>query len=241
MKIIRKKLTKSEFSGYLKTKTFGTIRPSEIVLHHTWKPTLETWNGEKTIDGLKNYYESLGWPAGPHIFVAPDGIWLFTDINEVGIHAGAGNAVWGKNGKEYSGYSVYGGKLKKYSVGVEIVGNYDEKVWEGDVLQNSLACLSSLKKNLDISNESIKFHRDFSPKTCPGNAITKEWVEKKLADYDEGIIPTSGYEFKFSAAEAKKAQELGLLKQIDTETREIIAIGLVRVYEKIKEDFGKKT
>lgn len=238
MQILAKKLTKKEFIDYVARKDFGSIPPTKIVLHHTWRPTLETWNGEKSIQGLKNYYEGLGWPVGPHIFVAPDGIWLFTDMSQVGIHAGAGNATWEKEGKLYQGYSYSGATLKDYSVGIEIVGDYDEKVWEGATLDNALGCISAVKNKLDIPISDIKFHRDYSPKTCPGNAITREWFEKKIQDYENGTTIENGYDFKFSEVEARRAQELGFLKQIDTETREIIAIGLVRVYDRIKQEMG---
>ena len=236
MEILRKKLTRTEFADYLSKKNFGSIPPTEIVLHHTWRPTKESWKGASTIDGLKRYYESLGWPVGPHIFVAEDGIWLFTDMAKVGIHAGTANATWEKNGQLIGGYNVAGGTLKSYSVGVEIVGDYDEHVWEGETLKNALSCLASLKENLGIYNEGIKFHRDYSPKSCPGNAINRDWLAYKLTEYEQGNIPESGYEFKFSKEEAQAAQRLGFLKQIDTEHREITAIGLYRVYKQIKKE-----
>jgi N-acetylmuramoyl-L-alanine amidase CwlA len=240
MQILNKKLTKNEFLTYITNKNFGTIPPTKMVIHHTWKPTLETWNGQASINGLKNYYEGLGWPVGPHIFIAPDGIWLFTDMNEVGIHAGAGNATWTKNGRDYTGYSYRGAKLKDYSIGIEVVGDYDEKVWEGEILEQALFVITTLKRRLGITLQDVKFHRDFSPKTCPGNAITRNWFEKKVQEYESGITPKEGYEFKFSEIEARKAMKLGFLKQVDTETREIIAIGLTRVYERIKKEFGNR-
>lgn len=238
MRILQKKLTKSEFTAYISEKNFGTIPPTEIVLHHTWRPTLDQWNGITSIQGLKNYYEGLGWSAGPYVFVAPDGIWLFTDMAEVGIHAGAGNATWEKNGKTYTGYSVSGAKLKGYSIGVEIVGDYDEFVWEGSVLDQALHVLSTLKKHFNWTHDQIRFHREFSPKSCPGNAITRGWLNKKLAAFEMGVPPHGGYDFKFSKEEALRAKELGFLQQIDSETREIVAIGLVRVYDKLKEELG---
>lgn len=240
MEIIRKKLTKAEFQRYLESKDFGALAPDSLVIHHTWQPTLATWNGETTIDGLKRYYESLGWSAGPHIFVAPDGIWLFTDMAQVGIHAGAGNATWVRNGEELQGYYYSNAQLKSYSIGIEIVGNYDNKVWEGVMLDNALSCISSCKQRLNLTNQDIHFHRDFSPKSCPGNAITREWFETKLNAYEEGQAPEWGYDFKFSPEEAKRAMELGFLKQIDSETREIIGIGLVRVYERVRSEFKQK-
>lgn len=239
MRIVGKKLTKTEFLAYVGAKDFGTIPPKEIVLHHTWKPTIETWAGERTIQALKTYYEGLGWDAGPHIFVAPDGIWLFTDMARVGIHAGAGNAVWEKNGQTLRGYYQPNAKLVTYSIGVEVVGNYDEKIWSDETRDLTLFCLSTLKNRLGLTTNEITFHRDYSPKTCPGNKITRDWFETQLAQYEAKNFlaeNTSPYVYQFSATEAKKAIELGLLKQINTETREILAIGLVRLYEKIKSE-----
>ncbi len=239
MQILRKKLTKSEFEAYVSAKNFGTVPPTKIVLHHTWRPTQESWSGIRTIDGLKRYYEGLGWSAGPHIFVADDGIWLFTDMSRVGIHAGSANATWLKNGRKRGGYYVPNAKLIDYSIGIEVVGDYDEHVWEGATLDNALSCIITLKKKLGIITQDIAFHRDFSPKSCPGNAITRSWFEQTLANYESHnqIPPEQGYRFKFSEVEAKKAMELGFLRQVDTETREIIAIGLTRVYERLRKEF----
>lgn len=239
MRIVGKKLTKAEFLAYVQQKDFGSIAPKEIVLHHTWRPTLATWDGARTIQGLKTYYEGLGWNAGPHIFVAPDGIWLFTDMSRVGIHAGAGNAVWQKNGQTLRGYYQPNATLVTYSIGVEVVGNYDEKIWSDEMKDLALFCLSALKNKLNITTNEVTFHRDYSPKTCPGNMITRTWFETELNAYETQKYLAenpSNYKYKFSPAEAQKAVELGLLKQINTETREIIAIGLVRLYEKIKSE-----
>jgi len=238
MQTLLKKLTKNEFDEYCRTKDFGSLPPGEIVLHHTFRPTAETWRGLPTLKILQKYYEGLGWSAGPHIFVAEDGIWLFSDMRNVGIHAGLGNATWLKNRRKIGGYFVRNAKLLKYSVGVEVVGNFDEKVWEGKTLKNAISCICSLKKRLGLSNKNIRFHREFSPKTCPGNAITKKWLFGEIEAYEaKKPLPRQKYEFKFSKSEALRAKKLGFLKQIDSENREIIAIGLTRVYERIKLEF----
>jgi len=189
MEIINKRLTREEFTEYLRGKDLGILPPNEVVVHHTWKPTIAQWQGERSILGLKRYYEGKGWPAGPHIFVAEDGIWLFTDIYDVGIHAGTGNAVWDKNGKKIGGYKVAGAKLESYSIGIEVVGNYDNKVWEGETKKNALHVIRELKKKLDIGNSKVTFHRDYaSYKSCPGWAITKEWLFNELKDDPEVIV-----------------------------------------------------
>lgn len=189
MKIIGKKLTIDEFKKYVKDKDFGSIPPSKIVLHHTWKPTKDSWDGEKTIRELKSYYEGKGWSAAPHLFVAEDGIWLFTDMYDVGIHAGEGNAEWQKKSTGYT-YRGWGDNFEDYdllwySIGIEVVGNYDNKVWSGKTYENAVAVIKILIDELDIKEKDLKFHRDYSNKTCPGKAITKKWVKEQLEEKPE--------------------------------------------------------
>lgn len=209
MEIINKRLTREEFTEYLRGKDLGILPPNEVVVHHTWKPTIAQWQGERSILGLKRYYEGKGWPAGPHIFVAEDGIWLFTDIYEVGIHAGTGNAVWNKNGKKIGGYKVAGAKLESYSIGVEVVGNYDNKVWEGETKENALHVIRELKNKLNIDNDKVTFHRDYaSYKSCPGRAITKPWLYNELKEEPEekpdGHTPSPWAKEAWDKAVAKK-------------------------------------
>jgi len=170
MEIDGKKLTRDQFKLFVKDYDFGRIAPSWLVVHHTWKPKVEDWQGYKSILGLKLYYERLGWKSAPHIFVAPDGIWLFTPMKDVGTHAGEGNAT----------YSL--GRLKGYSIGIEVVGDYDIKVWEGEVKANALSVIKTLMDRLKLNTEDIRFHRDYSQKSCPGFAIKKEWIIQNLED-----------------------------------------------------------
>lgn len=228
MDILRKKLSKKEFSEYVKTKDFGKLAPTSIVIHHTWRPTLDSWEGGETIDALQRNYEAKGWNAGPHIFVGPDGIWLFTDMNEIGIHAGSGNGVWKKSGKLIYGYSVPGGTLQSYSIGLEVVGNYDDQVWEGEVKKNALHCISELQKTLELDDNALKFHREFSQKSCPGTMITKAWLEAELQAY-------RGERLETVDDEAQQAVTLGLMDSIENKSEAKMAKGLVRLWERVKE------
>lgn len=160
---IGKRLTATEFEEYVKNKFFGFLPANKLILHHTVHPTLEQWNGEQTLLNIKNYYQNdKGWNRGPHLFIAPDGIWLFTDMRKDGIHANSGN--W-------------------RSIGIEMVGNYDNKLPSGKVWELTKAVIKILKERLNISLEQIKFHNDYSSKSCPGNAITKEWVYNEVYDF----------------------------------------------------------
>lgn len=164
MNILNKCLTLNEFQEYVLKFNFGSTLPSKLVIHHTWKPTKERWAGEKTILALKKYYEGKGWPVGPHIFVAEDGIWLFTPMNQDGIHATS---------------------LNPNSIGIEVVGDYDEEKWSGTTKINALGAIKSLMNRLNLTNKNIYFHRDVSSKSCPGKAITKEWLFKELSESNE--------------------------------------------------------
>lgn len=175
MKIVNKKLSLDEFEKYVKKKNFGKIPPTFIVLHHTWKPDVKDWQGQKSINGLKSYYERKGWTAGPHLFIAEDGIWLFTDMYEVGIHAGVGN-----------------GNLKTgYSVGIEVVGNYDNKEWSGKTKKNAIGAINTLLDKLKLKKRDIHFHSEYSAKTCPGLEITKGWLKSALDTSETEPLPVN--------------------------------------------------
>ena len=162
MEIINKRLMLNEFRDYVKGYYFGSLPANKLVIHHTWRPTRESWDGERTILGLKRYYEGKGWKVGPHLFIAEDGIWLFTPMRKDGIHAG---------------------KLNPRSIGIEVVGDYNSEKWSGRTKTNTLGAIKVLMERLNLTENEIFFHRDTSPKSCPGWAITKEWLFKELSEF----------------------------------------------------------
>ncbi|PMP86917.1 MAG: N-acetylmuramoyl-L-alanine amidase [Roseiflexus castenholzii] len=155
-------LTIPQWLDYVARYQFGQLTPSKVVLHHTWRPTVQQWRGLASMQGMQRYYANKGWASAPHIYVAPDGIWLFTPMKDIGIHAGPGN-----------------GSLKAgwYSIGVEMVGDYDRERPSGAVWEGTKAVLGGLSRRLNIPPATLlAFHRDYSKKSCPGWAVTKEWV-----------------------------------------------------------------
>ncbi|NJO07078.1 MAG: N-acetylmuramoyl-L-alanine amidase [Chloroflexaceae bacterium] len=146
--------------------------PTRVVLHHTYIPNEKQWVGLRSMQGMQRYYASLGWSAAPHIYVGPDGIWLFTPMSRVGIHAGAGNSG-STNGKWW------------YSVGVEMVGYFDYVRPAGAVWEQTRLVLATLSQRLGIApRQLISFHRDYTNlKSCPGWAVTHEWVYQEVEAY----------------------------------------------------------
>ena len=175
-----------QFTTYTNALARNSERPrvSSIFLHHTWRPTPDTWAGYDTILAMKAYYERQpwtdeygrqheGWTAGPHLFIAPDGIWLFTDL----LRDGVGVAEHNENTRH-----------------VEMVGNYDTNPPSGDILAYTVAALALLHRAFDLPPEALRFHSDCSPKTCPGAAVSKTaMIEKVRAWLDQHpATPTPG-------------------------------------------------
>ena len=133
-----------------------------VTIHHTYKPDEEQWNGERTLRAIQKYYESLGWDAGPHLFIAPDGIWQLTALNEKGIHAGTANS---------------------FSWGVEVVGYFDHRDWTPELRATVYAVTATLLqwRSLPVSYDTLRGHRDWgSPKTCPGTMINMDIVRSDI-------------------------------------------------------------
>ena len=161
--MIGKMLSIHEWLSYVAAYEFTNLKATKVVLHHTWRPTVAQWSGLKTMQGMQKYYAGKGWTSAPHIYVGPDGIWLFTPLRDIGIHANAGN------GSRAAGW---------YSIGVEMVGDYDHVRPSGAIWEATKAVLGGLSRKLGIApRQLLSFHRDYNnTKSCPGWAITKEWV-----------------------------------------------------------------
>ena len=176
--MIGRVLSIPDWLSYVAHYDFGPIAPSRVVLHHTAVPTVEQWAGLRSMLGMQRYYAGKGWTAAPHIYVGPDGIWLFTPMKDVGIHAGIGNS------------GVTNGKFW-YSIGVEMVGYYDRVRPSGAIWEGAKAVLGGLSRRLGIApRQLISFHRDYTnQKSCPGWAVTKEWVWPEIERWLAGQSP----------------------------------------------------
>jgi hypothetical protein len=163
--------------------------PGFLILHHTVVPSTTAapyptgarWPASEAqqhalISSLGKYYAGLGWESGPHLFVGPDRIWQLTPLDTVGTHANGGNCINGV-----------------YSIGVEVVGYFDHRVWEprqaalvGGLVR---ACAEMFGFSLDYRRGpgGFSFHRDYNPsKSCPGLAITPAYA---LGMIQHGAVP----------------------------------------------------
>ena len=167
--VVGHRFSPSEFMQYLKSSDLALMKwnPTGVTIHHTASPNLsQRPNGfePKHMGYLREYYkDSLGWSRGPHLFVDDEGIWVFSPLNDRGIHARSFNAD---------------------RIGIEMLGeySYEDNPHTGrgkKVLDMSKFAAAALMKQLNISTGRLNFHRD-DPKTskdCPGKKISFEPFE----------------------------------------------------------------
>lgn len=132
-------------------------------LHHTWRPLASQWRGRRSIVAMINYFVNHhGWDRGPHLFIAPDGIWQMTPLNIPGIHAVTTN---------------------KCHWGIEVVGDYDKLGWPTatkEMIYGTVLALFAWR-GITVNEHNLVGHRETgSPKTCPGNAISMNQVRNEL-------------------------------------------------------------
>ncbi|HZU89654.1 MAG TPA: N-acetylmuramoyl-L-alanine amidase [Stellaceae bacterium] len=155
------------FAAYVAGLSFTAWRPHFVVLHHTGAPTLAEWlAGPPPAERLQNlvhyYRDELHWSAGPHLFVAPDLVWVFTPLATSGVHSPSWNLL---------------------SWGVEMVGNYNVEALDtgpgARVAANTVTALAVLHKRLGLDPATLKFHREdplTAHRECPGLEVDKATV-----------------------------------------------------------------
>jgi N-acetyl-anhydromuramyl-L-alanine amidase AmpD len=119
------------------------------------------------MQSLRRHYISIGWESAPHLFIARgslnpnhDGIFQLTPLNLPGTHAGVCNRT---------------------TIGIEVVGNYDNEPWPESVEETVTAAIAHFLQWRNLPCTVIRGHRDCnSPKTCPGKAISIPDVISKV-------------------------------------------------------------
>lgn len=162
MKILNKKLTTEQFREYVNELKFWR-KIDKLVFHHTSSPT-DIWQGSASMLHYWNIYRSRGQKAGPHIFIAPDGIWLFTPLWKKGQHAG-------KQGN-------------KGSIGIEIVGRYfDTPPYEENICHTTAIVTKILMDRFGLTVDDLHNHLYFDPSSFCSPYINQDWLIKNMNDY----------------------------------------------------------
>lgn len=143
----------------------------ELHLHHTWKPDHSNFNGSNHLalqQGMYNYHVFTNkWDnIAQHLTLCPDGKWVTgRPLSEMPI------SIKGHN--------------KLNALAIEMIGNFDIGY---DVLkgEQKKAILTIIKYFL-TKNKAIKFHNEYSDKTCPGTSIIKSVLLQEATQLSDAI------------------------------------------------------
>jgi len=164
----KRAMTFAEFSSYVDNLPALPQKLDSVWLHHTATPR-QVWT-YSTVLNVKAYYEGLpwtdehgqvhiGWTEGPHLFVGDEGIWVFTPLTRDGV------GVQGHNTNTRH---------------VEMIGTYDSVKPNGALWENTKHVLKKLLDHYGLGLEGLRFHREVSSKSCPGYAVTMDWVRSEI-------------------------------------------------------------
>ena len=171
---VKKLYTLADFETYVRNLNYPSNpsafgwRPSPefIVVHNTSEPTLKQWPscpGLQRMENLESYYrDDQGWSGGPHLFIAPEGIYAFNPLEYPGVHSPSWNRV---------------------SFGIEMVGEFDVEDFTAAtqtmaaMRANATGAVAILSAKFDFDSSGLKFHKE-DPKTthkgCPGASVDKD-------------------------------------------------------------------
>lgn len=169
--IVGKSFTVEAFAAYVGGLQLDSWKPSFVVLHNTAEPTLADWHhvsGARRMAGLADFYGSVQkWHAGPHLFIADDLVWAFSDLRHPGVHSPSWNKV---------------------SWGVEMVGDFATEPFNSgagaNVRDNAVAALAILHIKAGLDSATMKIHKEdpLTTHDCPGKHVVKADFVKRLHD-----------------------------------------------------------
>jgi len=147
-------------------------RIDEVVVHHTWRPTVAQYQGIRTVRAVRRYHMHVrGWSDnGYHVMVGPDGrIFLCRPIRRSGAHVAGRNA---------------------HTVGVCFIGDYDvSDPVEQPGYTHLCEVVSALLARYRLGLENIRFHREFAAKTCPGTKFSLRAFREDVRRGGRKIVP----------------------------------------------------
>lgn len=168
--IVGRPFTEAGFAAYVAALVLGVWKPRFVVLHNTAVPRLDEWHkssGPARMSSLAQYYASKGWHAGPHLFIADDSIWVFSDLRQPGVHSPSWNKVaWG----------------------VEMVGDFASEPFDSGagamVRDNAVAAVAVLSMKAGLDSSSMRLHKEDkrTDHDCPGRYVIKADVIKRVHD-----------------------------------------------------------
>jgi peptidoglycan hydrolase-like protein with peptidoglycan-binding domain len=198
MQVVCRKFTHAEFESYV--KSLPALNWAKfVVVHNTSVPDIRLyrddwmkrpsnrWTPEIWLRNLTSHYANKGWKGGPHLFIppAPDQILVLNDLRVPGTHSPSWN---------------------KFSIGVEVVGEFEREPFQDPIKANLLHALKVLHEKLGVqplpyerggdtvatAGRGLHFHREdpeTTHRTCPGKNLNKAQLVADLTTMLGGTPP----------------------------------------------------
>ena len=169
-----RRLTLEEFTAVLDRFPF-TRRINAVHMHHTWRPNHAQYRGHESIVAMWRFHtEQNGWSdIAQHVTIGPDGsIWTGRNWNLAPASAS------GHNGNSRAGPFMF-----------EMIGDFDvgRDEWGGEQKRVALGVVAAVQRKFGLPPETLRFHNQMGPKTCPGSQIDYQaTVEEVRALHEAG-------------------------------------------------------
>ena len=143
-------------------KILDKYNHKELHVHHTWEPDHSNFNGSNGIklqENMRAYHLSKGWSdIGQHVTLLPDGTFVT-------------GRDFAKTPASIEGHNIGG-------FACEMLGNFD--IGHDKLEGKQRESIIKLAQYFNKKGRYIRFHRENSPKTCPGTSIDKDAFMKEV-------------------------------------------------------------
>jgi N-acetyl-anhydromuramyl-L-alanine amidase AmpD len=167
--MIGRSVTLAQLKQHLK-QLAPTRTIDSVIVHHFYRPTASEWQGLQTLEAVWRFHvETNGWAdIGYHVVVGPDDtIWLARPSEEVGAHCKEQNDT---------------------SIGIAFAADFDTVEPVANGLATGWKVVAAICERFSIPAERVFFHRDFSPKSCPGTRMDRKAFRREV----EQVLTTRG-------------------------------------------------
>jgi len=139
------------------------MKPAAIVIHHSLTKDSKSvsWSAIRRYHKQTCGWREIGYHYGIEMVGTEPEIFVGRMMNEYGAHC------------KDSG-------MNRISLGICLVGNFDEEAPPTILWERGLVLVRSLLDLLDISPSDVYGHRDFSDKSCPGDMFDMDQFRKDL-------------------------------------------------------------
>ncbi len=163
-----RQLTLEQFRTLLR-HTHLRRRIVDVHLHHTWRPTGAQFKGLETVEAMRRFHmENNGWSdIAQHLTIGADGsLWTGRPWDKPPASASGHNGGWS------SGPFM-----------IEMVGDFDlgRETLGGAQRRTAVEVVAALFARFELKERNLRFHNEFSAKTCPGSGVDQAELRREVA------------------------------------------------------------